>query len=49
MERESKKVLINGKELTLIRKTWDADNQCHWYYTVEKDEPFCDLCDDIKE
>ena len=43
------KILVNGREYTLIRKTYDAFNECYFYYTVETDEPFCDLCDDIKE
>lgn len=43
------KIKINGKEYTLIRKSYDAYNECYFYYTKECDEPFCDLCDDIKE
>lgn len=46
---ENKKIKVNGKEYTLIRKVYDAYNECHWYYTVEIDEPFCDLCDQIEE
>lgn len=49
MNREVEKVLINGVEYTLIRKVWDSYNECHWYYIVERDEPFCDLCDKIEE
>ena len=43
------KIKVNNKEYTLIRKTYDAFQECHWYYTEEIDEPFCDLCDDIEE
>ena len=43
------KIKVNGKIYSLIRKTYDAYNECHWYYTTECDEPFCDLCDDIEE
>ena len=42
-------VKINGKKYHLIRKTWDPYQECHWYYTEEVDEPFCDLCDEIEE
>jgi len=43
------KIKINGKEFNLIRKVYDAYNECYFYYTEEADEPFCDLCDDIEE
>ena len=43
------KIKVNGKIYNLIRKTYDSYNECHFYYTSEVDEPFCDLCDDIEE
>lgn len=42
------KIRINNHEYELIRKVWDAYQECHWYYVKEYDEPFCDLCDDIE-
>ena len=48
MGKYLEKIVINGKELTLLRRVWDDYNECHWYYTKERDEPFCDLCDDIE-
>lgn len=41
------KILVNGKEYTLIRKVYDPYNECNFYYVTESDEPFCDLCEDI--
>lgn len=46
---KSRFIRVNGKIYTLIRKQWDAYQECHWYRVVELDEPFCDLCDDIEE
>lgn len=43
------KIRVNNKEYVVIRKKWDAYQECHWYYVREFDEPFCDLCDDIEE
>lgn len=43
------KIKVNGKEYTLIRKVYDPYQECHFYYTKEVDEPFCDLCEDIEE
>ena len=48
-ENKQNKIKVNGIEVTLIRKVWDQDTRCHWYYTQERDEPFCDLCDYIEE
>ena len=42
-------IKVNGREYHLIRKVYDEYQECHWYYTREQDEPFCDLCDDIEE
>lgn len=42
-------IRVNGRTYTLIRKKWDPYQECHWFYTKELDEPFCDLCDDIEE
>lgn len=42
-------IKVNGKEYHLIRKVYDPYQDCHFYYTKEYDEPFCDLSDDIEE
>lgn len=43
------KIKVNNRIYDLIRKTYDSYNDCHFYYTAEADEPFCDLCDEIEE
>lgn len=49
MSRKKVKIKVNGKTYILRRKVYDSYNDCHFYYTSEADEPFCDLCDDIEE
>ena len=46
---KSEFIRVGGRIYTLDRKVWDSYQECHWYYTRELDEPFCDLCDDIEE
>ena len=41
-------IKVNGKIRYLIRKVYDQDNDCHFYYTTERDEPYCDLIDKIE-
>ena len=43
------KIIVDGIEYTLVRKTYDAFFDCHLYYVAERDEPFCDLNCNIEE
>ena len=50
VEKENKvnQIKVNGKICTLIRKVYDSFTDSHFYYTTDRDEPFCDLCDKIE-
>lgn len=46
---KKRKIYVNGVEFTLVNKVYDEYNECYFYYVRECDEPFCDLCEEIKE
>ena len=50
LEKENRveQIRVNGRICTLIRKVYDSFIDSHLYYTTERDEPFCDLCDKIE-
>lgn len=42
------KIKVHNKIYEVIRKTYDTYYECYFYYVGERDEPFCDLSDDIE-